>query len=161
MARQMSKPFDLLSLLTNFAREHAVSLDDPALLPCFVEHVRSQSVEALQDKALLHGYRAEGLFEALVRSLNRYSLFKAEDTGKAYASGRVRPPDFRVKFLDGEQRLVEVKNVYVENPRRQRKSLSTEYMNSLRAYAELVGCPLLLAVYWARWGIWTVACLSV
>ena len=51
----------------------------------------------------------------------------------------------------------EVKNVYVEEPARQERQLMTRaYREKLEAYAAATGGQLKLAIYWARWAIWTL-----
>ena len=97
------------------------------------------------------------MFEAMLVSLGKYSLLKAEDNGRIHPRGDFRAPDFRVVLLDGTQWLIEVKNVYVEDPLQQRRRLMTRaYREKLENYASATGGLLKLAVFWARWGIWTL-----
>jgi len=37
-----------------------------------------------------------------------------------------------------------------------RTTMSAAYLASLQAYADAVGVPLRLALYWSRWNLWTV-----
>ena len=112
---------------------------------------------AISDDAVLHGKRTEAMFEALLVSLGRYSLLKCEDKGRVHSDGKFQPPDFRVVLLDGSQWLVEVKNVYIDDPFRQKRRLmKPEYLSRLQNYASATGGELKLAVFWARWGIWTL-----
>jgi hypothetical protein len=150
------KPFDLLASAAAFAREHGIPLTEPSLVQRFTAHATRRLKAALVDPTLIHGTRAENLFEALVVSLGRFRLFKREDVGVVHAAAATRAPDFRLVLNDGEQWLIEVKNVRCEEPRRQRTRLSAAYLASLRAYAETVGTPLRLALYWSRWSIWTL-----
>jgi hypothetical protein len=96
------------------------------------------------------------MFEAMVLSLGKFRLLKTEDIGRVHAATRLRAPDFRAVLDDGEQWLIEVKNVRCENPKRQRTSMSEAYFTSLQAYADAVCVPLRLAIYWSRWNLWTV-----
>ena len=153
----MPKPFDLLSEFGKFGIEQKISLRDPVAKSAFGEHVASALDNALADHALLHGQRASAMFEALLVSLGEYRLLKAEDTGRVFPIDYYRVPDFRVVLKDGEQWLVEVKNVYQANPIAQsRKLMTLAYRQSLEAYATATGAKLKLAVYWARWSLWTL-----
>ena len=96
------------------------------------------------------------MFEATVLSLGRFRLFKTEDIGRVHAATTFRAPDYRVVLDEGDQWLVEVKNVRCENPQKQRTTMSAAYLASLQAYADTVGTPLRLALYWSRWNLWTV-----
>ena len=66
-------------------------------------------------------------------------------------------PDYRVVLTDGTQWLIEVKNAYIEDPHKQeRRFMNPTYLEKLKNYASATGGQLKLAVYWARWGIWTI-----
>jgi hypothetical protein len=153
---QAKKAFDLLALATAFAQRHGVGLNDPALVERFLADAAPGLKAALADPALLHGARTERMFEANVLSLGRFGLFKTEDIGRVHAATTYRAPDFRVVLDDGDQWLIEVKNVRCENPNKQRTSMSAAYLASLQAYADAVGATLRLALYWSRWHLWTV-----
>jgi hypothetical protein len=150
------KAFDLLALAAAFARRHELDLNDPALVERFLADAADRLKAALADPTLLHGARTERMFEATVLSLGRYRLFKTEDIGRVHAATTFRAPDYRVVLDDGDQWLVEVKNVRCENPQKQRTTMSAAYLASLQAYADTVGAPLRLALYWSRWNLWTV-----
>lgn len=150
------KVFDLLALAAAFAQRHGLSLNDTALVEQFLADAAPRLKAALADPTLLHGARTERMFEATVLSLGRFRLFKTEDTGRVHAATTFRAPDFRVVLDDGDQWLVEVKNVRCENPQIQQTTMSAAYLASLQAYAEAVGAPLRLALYWSRWNLWTV-----
>lgn len=153
----MSKPFDLLAEFGRFGLDHKVSLRDPATSAAFVAHVSEAVEQALADPALLQGQRAEAMFEALLVSLGQFRLLKAEDNGRLFPAQDFRAPDFRVVLEDGSQWLIEVKNVYEADPRAQRRRLfGATYYRSLAAYAAATGAELKIAIFWARWSIWTL-----
>lgn len=155
----MTKPFDILDHLGRFGAERSLSLRGPDAPGAFTTHV-SQSVDrALADRALMHGQRAEAMLEALVVSLGEYRLLAREDGGRVFPTGQYIAPDFRIVLGDGRQWLIEVKNVYVEEPFGQSRTLFTRnYHAKLDAYARATGAELKLAVFWARWSLWT--CVS-
>jgi len=64
-------------------------------------------------------------------------------------------PDFRVVLDSNEQRLIEVKSHFPSDPRRPLR-IPCRYVDALRRYAELFDTPLKLAIYWARWNLWTL-----
>ena len=151
-----TKAFDLLALVATFAQQHNLGLNDPALVERFFADAAPRLKTALADPALIHGARTERMFEAMVLSLGRFRMFKTEDIGRIHSATNYRAPDFRVVLDDGDQWLIEVKNVRCENPKKQRTTMSAAYLTSLQAYADAVGVPLRLAIYWSRWNLWTV-----
>lgn len=153
----MPKPFKLLAEFAEFGAERRMSLRDPALKDAFGAHVGSSVDRALSDDILLHGQRTEAMFEALLIALGEYKLLKAEDGGRVYPADGFIVPDFRVVLPGGEQWLIEVKNVYEEDPSVQRRLLmKRDYREALEAYAAATGAKLKLAVFWARWSMWTL-----
>ncbi len=153
----VNKPFDLLREFSRFGKGCDINLNDGAIRPAFGLHVEQMIDRALKDPILLQGQRAEAMFEALVVSLAEVKMVKPEDCGRVFASEDMTPPDFRVVLKDGTNWLIEVKNVYERNAFRQRRHLLTRnYRNSLERYAAATGGTLKLAVFWARWSLWTL-----
>jgi hypothetical protein len=145
-----------MSLLAAFGRHNNIELTDPKLVTSFATSAQSDLSTALQDDPFLHGLRVERMFEALVVSLGQFQMLKSEDNGHIHGRTDLRAPDFRVILTDGEQWLVETKNVYVSDPSKQKTRLSAIYMKSLLDYTALMRTSLRLAIYWARWGLWTL-----
>jgi hypothetical protein len=153
----MKKPFDILAEFGKFGLERKMSLRDPAAPSAFIAHVGEAIERALADPALLQGQRVEAMFEALLVSLGDFKLLKAEDGGRLFPTEGFRSPDFRVVLNDGAHWLIEVKNVYEVEPQHQRRLLFTKaYYKTLAAYASATGAELKVAVFWARWSIWTL-----
>ena len=97
------------------------------------------------------------MFEALLLSLGQFELLKGEDTGRLFPDARYTAPDFRVVLEGGEHWLIEVKNVYERKPFGQRRKVfSGVALGRLAAYAKATGAELKVAVFWARWSIWTL-----
>ena len=65
-------------------------------------------------------------------------------------------PDFRIVTLDDQHWCVEVKNFYQKDPINENYKLSVGYLDKLTSYAKLTGARLKIAIYWARWSIWTL-----
>ncbi|MBB2684878.1 hypothetical protein N2597_29085 (plasmid) [Rhizobium sophoriradicis] len=150
------KAFDLLAAVASFARKNDIKLNDPALVDHFMADAAPHLREALADPTLIHGSRAERLFEATVLSLGQFKLLKAEDVGRVHAAETLRAPDFRIVLHDGGQWLVEVKNVRSTDPFKQELRMSRKYLKSMLAYADAVGTPLKFAIYWSAWRFWSV-----
>lgn len=151
-----TKAFDLLASVAAFAREKGIALNDPSLVARFIADAEPRLKAALSDPTLIHGSRTERLFEATVLSLGKFRLLKTEDVGRVHAADTCRAPDFRVVLDDGEQWLIEVKNVRCKDPFKQETRMSAAYLASLQSYADMVGAPLKLAIFWSLWNIWTV-----
>lgn len=153
----MKKPFDILNELGKFGAEQQISLRDPGAKNAFAAHVAEAVDRALADPLLIYGQRTEAMFEALLVSLGEYRLLKPEDNGRAFPVDRFAASDFRVVLNDGAQWLIEVKNVYEAEPFAQtRKLLDRDYLGRLSAYAKATGGELKLAIFWARWSLWTL-----
>ena len=153
----MSKPFDLLREFARFGEGIDTNLNGTAIRSAFGFHVDKAIDSALKNPALLQGQRAEAMFEALVISLGEYQLLKTEDGGRVSASEKMQPPDFRVVLKNGENWLIEVKNVYLKKAFGQcRFIMKKNYRESLERYAAATGGILKLAIFWARWSIWTL-----
>ena len=153
----MKKPFDLLAEFGKFGHARKISLRDPATFSAFVRHVGDEVQRALDDSTLLYGQRTEAMFEALLVSLGGFDLLKSEDSGRLFPASRYISPDFRVVLGDGAHWLIEVKNVYEQEPSQQRRRLFAEtHFRKLAAYAQKTGAELKIAVFWARWSIWTL-----
>lgn len=153
------KPFDLLGELAKFGRENNISINDPQTITGFLSSAGVALGRAISDPALLYGQRTEAMFEAMLVSLGRYSLLKGEDDGRVHPDGLYQAPDFRVVLEDGTQWLIEVKNAYVSDPdpsRQKRTFMTQTYREKLENYTTATGGILKLAVYWARWGVWTL-----
>lgn len=150
------KEFDLIALAAAYAREQGIPLNHPGLADRFSDAAATRLRSALADPVLLHGSRTQNLFEAMVVSLGGYRLFKPEDVGRVHSAGTVRAPDFRAVLPEGDQWLIEVKNVRRPDPLDQTARMTTNYLASLERYTELAGVPLRLAFYWSVWNMWTL-----
>jgi hypothetical protein len=152
----MSLPIDLFNVFAQFGREHRISLRDPKALEVFIAHVSDAIATAVARDTLLHGQRTQNMFEALVVSLGNYKVLKTEDAGRIHPNQGFRVPDFRIILNDESQWLVEVKNIYDQEPFRQTTKFTRSYIAELQAYASAMRCPLKLGLYWARWRLWTL-----
>lgn len=111
--------YDLMSLFASFGREEKLSLRDPKTIAEFMQRVQNSLSQAMGSDTLLYGQRTENMFEALVVSLGNYRLMKREDTGCIHPAEIYSVPDFRAVLDNGENWLIEVKNLYERDPSRQ------------------------------------------
>jgi len=105
----------------------------------------------------VHGWRTQALFEAIVASLGSVRLLKLEDSGDVFFEGdSLKPPDFRIVTLDGEQILVEVKNFHQKPGKPYR--IRRKDLDELQRYAHLVSInSLKFGIYWSRWNRWSLS----
>jgi hypothetical protein len=93
----------------------------------------------------------------MIVCLGSIRLITTEDAGSYYydeGAGAVKPPDFRVVRSDGQQVLIEVKNV---DPRTYKEALINERdLKQKQQYADLMATRLLLAHYWSAANHWSV-----
>jgi hypothetical protein len=149
--------FEVIQVFAEYGREAKVSLRSPEATAKFIERVRASVGNSLSNEALLHGVRTEAMFEALVASFGAVEILKHEDAGEVYVSKEnLRIPDFRLVLGDDSQMLVEVKNFYQVKDAMQAFEVDGVYLDGLSEYSRIMRCRLLIAVYWARWNIWTL-----
>ena len=153
----MAGPFNFLSELATFSAGKGIPVGDARTVDQFISHAHRDAIDAVASSARLHGHRTQEMFEALLLSLNKHRLLKVEDSGRTHPADCFSVPDFRVVLPDGSQWLIEVKNVYDREARSKKRLLMKRaYRERLEAYASATGGQLKLAVYWARWGVWTL-----
>lgn len=153
--------FDLLQLFSAHLADRSGTLQDASAQGEFFASLGKPLTDAVANPTLLRGLRTEALFAALVVSLDRIELIKQEDAGPAWTARRgLKIPDYRLVLPDGTTFLAEVKHFHQRGDPRKAFSLSPNYLAGLRAYGEVVGCPVKLAVYWSQWNTWTLVPLS-
>jgi hypothetical protein len=149
--------FDLLQLFEARLDAQGGTLQDPKAHEEFVASLGQPLTRAVADSTLLSGLHTEAMFEALVVSLGRIKLIKHEDTRPAWTTRRgLKIPDYQIVLSDGTRFLAEVKHFHQGDKPTKAFPVSPSYLRGLRAYGELVGCPVKLAVYWEQWNIWTL-----
>lgn len=123
----------------------------------FFDQLRSGLATSLESESRLHGWRVQEMFAGMIVSLGRFQLLSFEDEGDCFYSGdedSIRVPDFRLVTEEGEQLLVEVKNV---PPREHLEyTMRLRDLEALERYAALTNARLLVAHYWAAANLWTL-----
>lgn len=145
--------FGAIDLADALTGELHVSLDQ---LP---DHFSFNEVaEAARKKPrLMHGRRAENMFEYVVASLGKAALIKKEDAGAVTSDdGEVQATDYFVALKDGSRYLVEVKNRRLKKDFQTPVEFNRRYLARLTRYADLKGYPLMIAIYWSNLRQWTI-----
>lgn len=159
--RLPSAALEALNLFSRFDSPTSgtnTTVRDPARRQDFQELISAALDQSLDNESRLHGWRVQGLFEAMIVCLGGIRLIKEEDTGNYYfddASGDIKLPDFRIVRTDGEHLLVEVKGVGPKDMVKPQRVRAQDLEQQLR-YAELTGARLVLAHYWSALNRWTV-----
>jgi len=155
MARLISN-LDLFAAYARFGRGSQISLRDTSAIEDFASHVKAQVTDAVLNPIVIHGQRAQNMFEAMMIGFGGYRLLKVEDGGRYHPEEDFEVPDFRIVLSNGDMLLVEVKNHYGKDPFKQTAKFKSDYLKRMSEYSKLVGCQLRIAIYWARWGFWTL-----
>ncbi|HEY9411213.1 MAG TPA: hypothetical protein VIP77_16660 [Jiangellaceae bacterium] len=102
------------------------------------------------------------MFQSVIVALGSVALITMEDAGSFYYEderGKLAQPDFRIVRRDGQQLLVEVKNV---GPRKSGEvGVRRSDLVSLQQYAELTHARLVYAHYWSGFNLWTLVDSSI
>ena len=147
---------DAVDLIARLAAREGVHLADASrnrkllgLLPKLFEQA--------QNPIRIHGRRAEEMFSYMVASLGAAKAVKREDAGEVVLRSTLRlaVPDFRIVLTRKHEILVEVKNFNHANPNKS-IALTASYLRQMAAYGRLFDRQVYLAVYWARWRLWTL-----
>ena len=153
--------FELLPLFAAHVEARGGTLQDVDAQGEFLASLGQPLTRAVADSTLARGLRTEAMFAALVVSLGRVTLIKQEDAGTVWTGrSELKVPDYRIVLPDGTTFLVEVKHFHQGKAPTKPFPITRKYLTALRAYGELVGCPVKLAVYWERWNVWTLVPLS-
>lgn len=112
------------------------------------------------DPILVHGLRVQTMFAYVAAALGGCRIIVEEDAGEFFtALSELKRPDFRILTHEGKEFFVEVKNFNQSDPT-EPYVLERDYAHHLRDYAAAFQKPLLFAIYWRRWRIWTLTPLD-
>lgn len=151
-----SKQFGILRMLDDFARMQGLPLSDQVGHEQFVKRLSDALKQHQANPVLVHGFRVQTMFAYLAASLGACRMITEEDAGEFYTdTPHLKRPDFRILTCDGAECFVEVKNFNQSDPVAP-YLLKRDYVDSLRSYADAFKKPLLIAIYWARWKLWTL-----
>jgi hypothetical protein len=151
--------FDTFELFSRFVERDGGRLGSPETVNAFVAAVRDKAEAAARSPTMLHGQRAQAIFERVAASIGACRLLKQEDGGgEIFYAGveELHVPDFRIILPDGRHVLVEVKNFHPGKDGMGKQAMTASYLAGLVRYADVMGCELLLATYWVGWRVWTL-----
>lgn len=150
-----SEALDVADLFASMSRVRNLNLYEEASATEFLKGISEAWRACRENPRLIYGKRTEALFAYVVGGLGKARLVKQEDSGDVYSSEDVIIPDYRVALTDGTRLLVEVKNFHSDDPLAKIR-LARDYVARLAKYAELDGSQLKVAIYFSRWGQWTL-----
>jgi hypothetical protein len=100
------------------------------------------------------------MFAYLAAALGSCKIIIEEDCGEFFVtSPDFKRPDFRILTDEGKEFFIEVKNFNQTDPR-EPFILKSDYAESLQDYANAFKKPLLFAIFWTRWQMWTLVSLD-
>ena len=138
------------------SQQEGYKLSDPEITEKFINQLSDEFTKAKSNPIMLHGFRAQAMFEYVVSSLGNCAIVKTEDAGSLHTTdAEIKVPDLRILLNNGEEFLVEVKNFYQSSPFEPFRIKKT-YINGLQRYAALFKKDVRLAVYWSKWNQWTL-----
>lgn len=141
-----------LELADALATKHKISLDEVGKFFSLGDYLG----RAKADGRLLYGRRVEKMFKYVVSSLGQAKFLESTDSGDVMFDGEpVQAPDYFLRLHSGEAFYVEVKNCRMKSLQ-SRVPLKADYVQRLQRYCANHGHPLLLAIYWAGLGQWTL-----
>ncbi len=145
-----------IDLFRMVSQQEGYKLSDPESTEKFINQLSEEFTKAKSNPIILHGFRAQTMFEYVASSLGRCAIVKTEDAGSLHSTDAdIKVPDLRILLNNGEEFLVEVKNFYQSSPFEPFKIKRT-YINGLQRYAALFRKDVKLAVYWSKWNQWTL-----
>jgi hypothetical protein len=151
-----SKQFGALRMLDEFVQSLDSGLADQTAPEEFIKKLAGALQQHSANPIVVHGFRAQTMFAYLAAALGGCKIITEEDGGDFYvADPTLKRPDFRILTDEGKEFFVEAKNFNQTDPTTP-FVLKAEYAHSLRSYAEAFQKPLLFAIYWVRWGLWTL-----
>jgi Holliday junction resolvase len=155
LSRQAEK-FDALELYSAVSRKQGYKIGVVRDLQDFHSRIGVSLKASLDNPAILYGKRVEAMFAHVLGALGSCSLIKQEDAGTIFAdSADIRIPDYRIVTEAGDIILIEVKNFHMKSLD-SRLYLQRSYLKKLRAYADMNGASLKIAVYFSRINKWVL-----
>ena len=143
-------------MFDEFARKEGLSIETEGTHDQFIQCISQTLQKHRKNPSLIHGFRVESMFAHVAAALGECQIINEEDSGIFFSIDRklVRP-DFRLLLRSGYQYLVEVKNFRPKDPFKPYR-IKKAYLSSLRSYAEALGVPLKIAIYWSAWNMWSL-----
>ncbi len=123
----------------------------------FTQKLAEHISRAAENPNFLYGQRTEAMFESVAISLGHIRMIKKEDSGRFWNTGdRIQPPDYRVILHNGDCLFIEVKNCFQSEHEEGIFRIEEHRVASIKEYSTIHNTPLLIAIYWVVWGMWTL-----
>ncbi len=148
--------FDVLELFSSMATTNGYKINDLHSVEEFISCVKSSIKESATCDITKFGKRTESLFAYVAGALGKVKLLKQEDAGNIYYVGdEIIAPDYKAILNDDNQILIEVKNFYSEDIKKEFK-LEKEYYLKLKRYSDMNNTPLKIAIYFTTMNQWVL-----
>lgn len=148
--------FDVLELFSAMATTNGYKINDLHSVEEFISCVKSSIKKSAISDITKFGKRIESLFAYVAGGLGEVKLLKQEDVGNIYYVGdEIIPPDYKAILTDGNQILIEVKNFYSKDIKKEYK-LEKKYYAKLQRYSDMHNIPLKIAIYFTIMNQWVL-----
>ena len=148
---------DFTRILDEFVGLHNTSIMDGASFEACINEVSDQLKKRVETPTFIYGQHVQSMFAYVAAELGQCDLINEEDHGLFFYddANDMRRPDFRLHTRNGEQFLVEVKNIHKGNAFAPFK-IKASYLDSLQRYARRLNTTLYIAIYWSKLKKWTL-----
>ena len=152
--KRNSFKYDSIELFSLISKEQDYIIDSDEDIDRFITDI-SLSFKKNNTKNMQYGKRVEKMFPYVASALGMCKIIKQEDSGEIFTNDSILVPDYRFVLTDKNQFLVEVKNYNQKQPYDDFLITIKNY-NKYLNYAKAMNIPLFFAIYWRKWGTWTL-----
>ncbi len=148
--------FDVLELFSAMSTSNGYKINDLDSVDDFINDVRLSIKESVANDRTKFGKRIESLFAYVIGALGNVKLLKQEDAGNIYyLDDKILAPDYKAILKNNSQLLIEVKNFYSSDIKKEFK-LEENYYLKLQRYSEVNDIPLKFAIYFSIRNQWVL-----
>lgn len=148
--------FDVLELFSSMATTNGYKINNLHSIDDFIKKISSSIKESSTNDIMKFGKRIESLFAYVIGALGQVKLLKQEDVGNIYSlDDDILAPDYKAILKDNTQFLIEVKNFYLKDFKKE-FILKKDYYLKLQKYADINNIPLKFAIYFSTMNQWVL-----
>jgi len=148
--------FDVLELFSSTAPSNGYKINSSQSIDNFIKEMSSSIRKSATNDTMKFGKRTESLFAYVIGALGQIKLLKQEDSGNIYSlDDDMLPADYKAILKDNSQLLIEVKNFYLKDFKKE-FILKKDYYLKLQKYADINNIPLKFAIYFSTMNQWVL-----
>ena len=152
--------FDVLELFSSMATTNGYKINNLTSIEEFISCVKASIEESANNDITKFGKRIETQFAYVVGALGKAKLLKQEDSGNIYyTDDEIIAPDYKVILNDDSQILIEVKNFYSKDIKKE-FSLQKDYYLKVQRYSDINKISLKFAIYFTIMNQWVLLPIS-